>query len=458
MKFRWENQQWKPKVSGVRNVPYGLNKLINDPIDGFCFVFEGEKDVQRAWQHGLSATCNVGGAGKWAHELNQYIYGWTVCIVPDNDAAGTNHARKVEASLRSSGIDCFILWKYLDGLNAKEDFSDWMDLNNNDVEKFVSLARNAAKAPQKTETHYDGEALSGLLSNKKPTEDELADLVVAALGSENLITNHSGTLHWNGKRWLSLANELLRELTRRELKSLGIPLRRALIVNVSNLVKDRTFDPTVRFNISEIHIVSVLNGDLLYQEGEWKLTPPKRDRMRTAILPHKYDPDATAPAFMQFLDDIFLGETDALEKSNLLLQHIGYALQTHTDFERFAIYVGSGANGKSVFLNTLKELLGLENVAAVQPHMLKSTFHRASLNHKLANIITESEQGGKLPAAELKALVSGEAMTVDHKFGHPFVMEPDAMLFWATNHLPHPHDYSDALFRGIDLVEFNRKF
>ncbi len=34
---------------------------------------------------------------------------------------------------------------------------------------------------------------------------------------------------------------------------------------------------------------------------------------------------------------------------------------------------------------------------AVQPHMLKSTFHRASLHNKLANIITESEQGGKLP-------------------------------------------------------------
>ena len=67
--------------------------------------------------------------------------------------------------------------------------------------------------------------------------------------------------------------------------------------------------------------------------------------------------------------------------------------------------------------------------------MLKSTFHRASLNNKLANIITESDQGGKLPAAEIKALVSGEAMTVDHKFGHPFVMEPFATLFWATNQL-----------------------
>jgi len=133
-------------------------------------------------------------------------------------------------------------------------------------------------------------------------------------------------------------------------------------------------------------------------------------------------------------------------------------LQTHTDLERFAIYVGTGANGKSILLNTLEELIGIENVAAVQPHMLKSTFHRASLNNKLANIITESDQGGKLPTAEIKALVSGEAMTVDHKFGHQFVMEPFATLFWATNHLPYPHDYSDALYRRVDIVEFNRKF
>ena len=90
--------------------------------------------------------------------------------------------------------------------------------------------------------------------------------------------------------------------------------------------------------------------------------------------------------------------------------------------------------------------------------MLKITFHRATLNHKLANIITECEQGGKLPAAEIKALVSCEAMTVDHKFGHPFVMQPFATLFWATNHLPHPNDYSDALYRRVDLVEFNRRF
>ena len=457
--YRWEDAQWKPKVAGVRNVPYGLDRLRDDNKDELCFVFEGEKDAERAWHNGLIATCNVGGAGNWTDDLNQYLTGRTICIVPDNDDAGSKHATKVQTSLRSSGIDCFIFWDYRHGLNEKGDFSDWMDVNCNDFGKFRSLAESAAEAPRQVQTPPEGEAItSGPLSNKKPTEDELADIVLQALGEQNLITIYSGTMHWNGRRWHCLGDELLRELVRSILRTLGTPIRRSLLVNVSNLIRDRTFDPNRRFNLSEDHVVSVLNGDLLYLDGKWTLTPPERDRLRTTLLPHIYDPDATAPEFMQFLDDIFDGDPDAHEKSNLVLQHMGYSLQTHSDLERFAVYVGTGGNGKSVLLNTVKELIGIENIAAVQPHMLKSTFHRASLNNKLANIITESDQGGKLPAAEIKALVSGEAMTVDHKFGQPFVMEPFATLFWATNHLPYPHDYSDALYRRVDIVEFNRKF
>ena len=148
LQFRWEDKQWKPKVTGVRNVPYGLDRLRRDNEDGLCFVFEGEKDVERAWHNGLIATCNVGGAGKWTIDLNQYLFGRTVCIVPDNDDTGSKHAKKVEASLHSSGIDCFILWDYRHDLNEKGDFSDWMDINRNEVDKFCSLAKSAAKAPR----------------------------------------------------------------------------------------------------------------------------------------------------------------------------------------------------------------------------------------------------------------------------------------------------------------------
>ena len=72
-------------------------------------------------------------------------------------------------------------------------------------------------------------------------------------------------------------------------------LRRRLICAIE--------DAGLSYLISKDHIVSVLNGDLLYLDGKWTLTPPERDRMRTTLLPHQYDPDATAPGFLQFLDD-----------------------------------------------------------------------------------------------------------------------------------------------------------
>jgi len=94
----------------------------------------------------------------------------------------------------------------------------------------------------------------------------------------------------------------------------------------------------------------------------------------------------------------------------------------------------------------------------VHPKLLSHSNHRAQLEQKLVNIVSESEQGVKLPAAELKALVSGETMTVDRKFEHPFEMVPFATFFWATNHMPHPSDYSDAIFRRAGILMFNRSF
>ena len=129
LQSRWESNQWKPKVTGVRNVPYGLDRLGDNNKNELCYIFEGEKDVERAWKNGFTATCNVGGAGNWSSDLNKYLVGRTVCIVPDNDEAGSNHAKKVQASLHSYDIDCFIFWDYCGDLDEKGDFSDWMDIN-----------------------------------------------------------------------------------------------------------------------------------------------------------------------------------------------------------------------------------------------------------------------------------------------------------------------------------------
>ncbi len=94
-------------------------------------------------------------SGKWRDGLNASLTGRTMCIVPDNDTAGENHAKSVEATLKRDGIDCFVLWNYSDDLPHKADFSDWMDFKSNIVEQFVSLAK-AAQTSQKSELDAAG--------------------------------------------------------------------------------------------------------------------------------------------------------------------------------------------------------------------------------------------------------------------------------------------------------------
>ena len=63
------------------------------------FIVEGEKDADSMAAIGLTATCNVGGAGNWQKELNQYFKGKNVTIIPDNDEPGRKHARIVADNL-----------------------------------------------------------------------------------------------------------------------------------------------------------------------------------------------------------------------------------------------------------------------------------------------------------------------------------------------------------------------
>lgn len=144
---RFKGVEWLYGVKDTPNILYGLPRLLEDHTDNLVFVFEGEKDCELAWDHGLLATTNVGGAGNWKDELNKPLEGRTVCLVPDNDNAGSNHVTKVSKSLTESGIQNFILWNYRENLSEKGDFSDWMAANNNQVDEFLNLVKEEQRNP-----------------------------------------------------------------------------------------------------------------------------------------------------------------------------------------------------------------------------------------------------------------------------------------------------------------------
>ncbi len=96
-------------LRGVEPLLYRLPEVLaaveaRDPV----WIAEGEKDCDTLRAHGLVATCNSGGAGKFAPHHARSLAGAEVTIVRDKDPQGQAHAadvaKKLEGIARSVRI------------------------------------------------------------------------------------------------------------------------------------------------------------------------------------------------------------------------------------------------------------------------------------------------------------------------------------------------------------------
>ncbi|WP_217553074.1 toprim domain-containing protein [Streptomyces sp. GbtcB6] len=94
----------------VRTVPYRLPELLAaKQEDRVVWIAEGEKDVHALVQHGLVATCNAQGAGKWTAEHARFLEGADVTIVADRDPVGRKHAEHVVDTLRGIARSVYVV-------------------------------------------------------------------------------------------------------------------------------------------------------------------------------------------------------------------------------------------------------------------------------------------------------------------------------------------------------------
>ncbi|MER6064856.1 toprim domain-containing protein [Streptomyces sp. NPDC001792] len=104
-------------------VPFMLPELLKARTDDrVVFICEGEKDVLACVEHGLVATCNAGGAGKWSAAHARYLEGVDVTIVADRDEPGRAHALQVVETLRGIARSVYIV-QAREGKDAADHFA-----------------------------------------------------------------------------------------------------------------------------------------------------------------------------------------------------------------------------------------------------------------------------------------------------------------------------------------------
>lgn len=125
---------WLWDMGDVERVPFNLPAVVKASE---VIVVEGEKDAERLAAHGLVATSNAGGAGKWRPEWGGLFAGKSVTIIPDNDDPGRSHAIEVMASLEGHARRVRVV--ELPGVKPKGDVSDWLD--NHSIDELRDLLR-----------------------------------------------------------------------------------------------------------------------------------------------------------------------------------------------------------------------------------------------------------------------------------------------------------------------------
>jgi len=302
----------------------------------------------------------------------------------------------------------------------------------------------------------DGATIGGGGSLSGVNHLEAAKDVIKSYGEKNILYSQSFPWKYNGKGlWEKLDDRQLKSEIHKALE--GSKIHRGVVESVLDLLKTETFRPKHQFDV-DTTAINCLNGELHFTGEAWELRGHERENYRTTQIPVEYDPEARALRFEQFLIEVYQKDPDHVAKAFLVCEALGYSLLSSTEYEKFFLLIGAGANGKSVLMDTLASLVGYEHVAAVQPSQFENRFQRAHLHCKLVNLVTEIAEGHTIQDAQLKAIVSGELTTAEHKHKPPFDFQPYSTCWFGSNHMPHTRDFSDALFRRAVIIPFNRTF
>jgi len=202
------------------------------------------------------------------------------------------------------------------------------------------------------------------------------------------------------------------------------------------------------------HYIACLNGlfdvgAMLRGDTSSLLQVHSPNWFSTTCASYPYLWNAQCPAWMVAVQRLTCNEQDAMD---LLAEWFGYCIIRNTDFHKFLLLFGLGANGKSTLLAVLIALLGEENVSHVALEDFGSRFQLGAMIGKLANICPEIGEVDKVAEGRLKALVSGDRLDVDRKFLPSIAVRPTARLVFATNTLPKFSDRSNGIWRRLLLL------
>lgn len=205
------------------------------------------------------------------------------------------------------------------------------------------------------------------------------------------------------------------------------------------------------------HLLNVDNCVVDLRDGS--TLPHSPDLYLSQISPTAYDPAAKAPLFQAFLERV---QPDAAMRDYLQMV-AGYSITGETGEQAFFLHFGGGSNGKSVFLEILRAVLG----GGMAQKAERETFYSktgggAAIPADIAAMVgarmitaSETAAGRKLDDERIKEFVGGEVQRARHLYGKFFDFRPTAKIHLGTNHLPPMESGGHGMARRLRVIPWD---
>jgi putative DNA primase/helicase len=196
------------------------------------------------------------------------------------------------------------------------------------------------------------------------------------------------------------------------------------------------------------------NGTLDLATGEFR--EHRRGDLIMKLAPVIYDEDAECPQWLEFLDRITSGNKELI---GFLQRAAGYSLTGDVREHALFLFFGTGANGKTTYVEALRHVWGdyaktAEFSSFIVTRGLGVRNDLARLAGARVVTAVESQLNRRLAEEVIKQITGGDTITARYLYSEHFEFRPQFKLFLVTNHKPRIHGTDIAIWRRIHLVPF----
>lgn len=234
-------------------------------------------------------------------------------------------------------------------------------------------------------------------------------------------------------------------------------------ITLSNLLVDRGASPTDVRKMGSMHTDVILekkmvrDDALCFENGVFNLDSMvfhpgfSAERIVVERLDYPYDEAAECPRFSAFLDDVLPDKDE--QEAVMEFFSLAYVDRRRVSVEKMALFIGNGANGKSVLFDVIQRVLGPESVSTMDPAQLSDDKMLPYVAHARLNFAPDVKRSSAFDSA-LKALSSGQRVTARRIFADAEQVVCPPIIF-ALNDLPRMLDTSDGFFRRLLVFPFD---